>query len=185
MAVEGRVKIRRLEKDNVADWFDFFENRGFQDHGEWKGCYCTAFFYPKPKEYPAESNRRRDYAAWLMETGRMRGYLAYVDETVVGWVNANDRNLFPRLGESTEPERILSIVCFLVEKAHRGQGVGTRLLNQVLADAKTDGYSLVEAYPKKGAKSEYGRWNGPFEMYQKAGFVEVPTPQGRVVRKPL
>ena len=82
-------------------------------------------------------------------------------------------------------EKILSIVCFLVEKEHRGNGIAQQLLNRIIEDAKGKGYSIIEAYPKKKAKSEYGSWNGPFAMYEKSGFSILKIGQTSVVRKCL
>jgi GNAT superfamily N-acetyltransferase len=170
----------------MNDWFDFFENRAFEDHDEWRGCYCTAFYYPKSEEYLSSSNRRKDYAKWLIETGRMCGYLAYENKKMVGWVNSNDKSVYPRLNDLYDSrERVLSIVCFLIEKEHRGKGIAKELLNNIIRDAKGKGYSIIEAYPKKKAESEYGRWNGPFEMYKKAGFSEYEIGKNKVVRKYL
>ena len=170
----------------MNDWLEFFENSAFADHDEWRGCYCTACYYPKPKEYSSQSNRRKDYAQWLIQTERMCGYMAYEDGKVVGWVNVNDKEKYPRLNDiNTNDTKVLSIVCFLVEKEHRGQGVAQKLLNRIIKDAKGKGYLIIEAYPKKNAKSEYGRWNGPYRMYEKAGFTEFEIKKNKVVRKVL
>ena len=178
--------IKELIPELINDWLDFFENRAFEDHEEWRGCYCTAFYYPKPEEYANESNKRKEYAKWLIETKRMCGYMAYENGKVVGWVNSNNRTKFPRLSSiSDDKEKVLSIVCFIVEKEHRGKGIAKTLLNRIVKDAKEKGYSIIEAYPKKGAKSEYGRWNGPFEMYKKSGFSEFEIGSNKVVRKYL
>jgi len=178
--------IKELSPSLMADWFDFFENRAFTDHDEWRGCYCTACFYPKPEEYSSSSKRRKDYAKWLIETGRMRGYLAYENGKIIGWVNVNNKEKFPRLKEIyNKNENVLSIVCFLVEKEHRGKGIAQKLLSKIIMDAKDKGYSIIEAYPKKKAKSEYGSWNGPFEMYIKNGFEELEIEKNKVVRRYL
>ena len=176
--------IKELRFELLDDWLDFFENRAFKDHDEWRGCYFTAFYYPKPEEFLCKSNRRKDYATWLIETGRMCGYMAYENNKVVGWVNSNDKSKYPRLDSiQEEREKILSIACFIVEKEHRGKGIAKKLLNKIIEDAKEKGYAIIEAYPKKGAKSEYGRWNGPFEMYMKSGFSEYEIGKNKVVRK--
>ena len=176
--------IKELRSELLQDWKEFFDCRAFEDHQEWRGCYCTAFYYPKPAEYLSASSKRIDYAKWLIETGRMCGYLAYDGDKVVGWVNANDRAKYPRLRHLVDGEEsVLSIVCFIVQKEQRGKGIAKMLLDKIMQDAKGKGYSVIEAYPKKGAKSEYGRWNGPFEMYQKAGFTEHEIQKDKVVRK--
>ncbi len=176
--------IKELSVELINDWFDFFENSAFEDHEEWKGCYCTAFYYPKPEEYSNKSNRRKDYAKWLIETGRMCGYMAYENGKVVGWANSNNKTKYPGLNSiNDDKEKVLSIVCFIVEKEHRGKGIAKKLLNKIIEEAKGKDYSVIEAYPKKGAKSEYGRWNGPFEMYKKTGFSEYEIGKNKVVRK--
>jgi GNAT superfamily N-acetyltransferase len=176
--------IKELNIDTMSDWFDFFEKRAFLDHEEWNGCYCTAYYYPKPKEYANQTDRRKDYAKWLIETGRMKGYLAYADEEVVGWVNVNEKKYFPRLEDIyIGSEKVLSIVCFIVQKDYRRKGIAKQLLARIVEDAKERDYLVIEAYPKKRSKSEYGKWNGPYEMYIKSGFVDCKIGKVNVVRK--
>ena len=180
---EYSLIIKELTTDTINDWFDYFDNRAFEDNEEWRGCYCTAFYYPKPVEYISTSNRRREYAKWLIETGRMHGYMAYEDNKVVGWVNANDKAKYPRLNNIYDKnEKVLSIVCFLIEKEYRGKGIAKSLLVSIINAAKDKGFSIVEAYPKKKSKSEYGRWNGPYDMYIKYGFTEYEISNNKVVR---
>lgn len=110
--------------------------------------------------------------------------MAYENEKVIGWVNANSKEKYPRLGYINQnKEKILSIVCFLVEKEHRRHGIAQKLLNRIIQDAKDKGYSIIEAYPKKRAKSEYGSWNGPYEMYKRMGFSDFEIEKNKVVRK--
>ncbi len=178
--------IKELNSDTMPDWFDFFEDRAFLDHEEWNGCYCTAFYYPKPKEYVSQTERRKDYAKWLIETGRMKGYLAYEDGKVVGWVNTNEKQNYPRLDDIYDAsEKVLSIVCFIVQKEYRRKGIAKQLLSRIVEDAKERGYLVIEAYPKKRSKSEYGIWNGPYEMYAKSGFIDHKIGKVSVVRKHL
>ncbi len=176
--------IKELTPEIISDWFDFFDNRAFTDNKEWKGCYCTAFFYPKPEEYTAQTKKRIDYAKWLIETGRMKGYLAYENGKAVGWVNTNNKINFPRLSDlCVNRENVLSIVCFIVQKEYRRKGIAKKLLNRIIADAEEKEYSVIEAYPKKKSKSEYGKWNGPYEMYINCGFTDYKIGKTNVVRK--
>ncbi len=178
------MQIKELTPETMLDWFDFFDNRAFSDHEEWNGCYCTAFYYPKPNEYINKSNKRKDYAKWLIENGRMKGYLAYEDGKVVGWVNTNEKKNYPRLLDIYDSkEKVLSIVCFIIQKEYRRKGIARRLLNRLIEDAKEKGYKIIEAYPKKRSKSEYGIWNGPYEMYIESKFVDYKIGKMNVVRK--
>lgn len=178
--------IKELRSDLMADWFEFFDHRAFADHEEWNGCYCTAFFRPRPPEYSSPSNKRRDYAAWLIETGRMRGYMAYESGKVVGWVNVNLKGQFPRLSSLVAgDEEVLSITCFIVQKEFRGKGIAQKLLDRIIKDAKARGVKIIEAYPARRPKDEFGAWNGPYAMYERNGFVDHRIDKTSVVRRAL
>jgi len=178
--------IRAMRPELASDWMDFFDTRAFADHAEWKGCYCTFFFLPKPPEYEGASARRRDYAAWLIERGSMKGYLAFENGKAVAWCNVNEKAAFPKLaGSVVEGEKVLSIACFLVQQDHRGRGVAQKLLDRIIKDAKTEGIRVVEAYPSKKAKTEFGNFHGSFSMYEKNGFKPERIGDGEVVRRYL
>jgi len=180
---EPEITIRPLSGENRSDWLDFFDNRAFEDHRDWKTCYCTFFHYPRDEAYRGASRRKRDYALWLLEQGKMGGYLAYRGDRAVGFCNADLRENYPRL-KGGGPGKVLSVVCFIIAKEERGKGVATRLLERVIEDGKARKLDMVEAYPVEG-KSEYGHFHGPPGLYGKFGFTEEKTRSGRVMRKYL
>ena len=51
--------IKAMKDENVSDWFDFFDNRAFADHQDWKGCYCTGPFMPRLKEYDQQESCKK------------------------------------------------------------------------------------------------------------------------------
>jgi GNAT superfamily N-acetyltransferase len=181
------MEISKLSGENISGWLDFFDNRAFSDHQEWKTCYCTYYFQPKPENYAKERPKKRDYAIWLIHNGFMQGYMAYEDTKVIGWCNANRKDRFTRLMEEKQDreEKIKSIVCFLVEKQYRNKGVATALLKQVIDDARKEGFAIIEAYPNKESKSEYRNYHGAYEMYMSHGFIENNDKDALVVRKYL
>jgi GNAT superfamily N-acetyltransferase len=165
--------IKRMRPGLIDEWLDFFDNRAFEDHRDWKGCYCTAFYYPRFAEYESASTRRRDYARWLVASGHMKGYLAFENGKAIGWCNANTKDAYPRTRrEDTDSSHIRVIACFIVEERHRGRGVAQKLLDRVILDSKKEGIRIIEAYPKKRARSQFGNFPGPHEMYLRNGFVE-------------
>jgi GNAT superfamily N-acetyltransferase len=175
--------IKAMRRENASDWFDFFDNRAFADHLDWKGCYCTGPFMPRLAEYSSKSRIRRNYAKWLIENGIMKGYLAYEDGKVVGWCNVNKRSVFPKLkGVSEDGEDILSIACFLVEKEYRRKGIAQKLLDRIMMDAKKEGIRVIEAYPRKRARTDYGNYHGVYSMYEKSGFQTGKVKGRDVVR---
>ena len=178
------MEIKQLSSDTIEDWYDFFDNRAFSDHKEWNTCYCTAFFTPRFVEYKSKSIKKRDYSRWLIENDKMKGFIAYENGKVVGWVNANDKIYFPRLKNIYEKdEKTFSIACFIVQKEYRRKGIAQRLLNTVIQYAEENGYHIIEAYPKKKTNSEYNIWNGPYEMYKRNSFIDHRINEVNVVRK--
>ena len=163
--------ITKMKPEHSGDWFDFFDNRAFADHEDWKGCYCTGPFFPRVKEYENMSRKRKDYAKWLMEKGIMKGYLAYENGKVVGWCNVNDKSAFSKLNNiQTDEENVISITCFIIQKEYRGKGIAQKILDKVIEDARENNTKIIEAYPKKNSKTEFGKFHGPYSMYEKNGF---------------
>lgn len=141
---------------------------------------------PRLKGYTRKSRRRRDYAQWLIGIGRMGGYLAYENNRVIGWCNVNFRSALPMYARGTAADKnVLSIACFTVEKEYRRCGVATQLLKRIIQDARQDAIEVIEAYPRKKAITEFGRFVGPYEMYQKQGFHDEIVEGIAVVRKYL
>jgi GNAT superfamily N-acetyltransferase len=163
--------IRKMEPKDRDAWFDFFDSRAFADHKDWKGCYCTGFYMPRIEQYQKTSRSRKDYAEWLLETGLMKGYLAIDKGIVVGWCNVNEKSVYPRLKNLIDnDEEVISIACFLVQKDFRGKGIAQKILEKIIVDAKASTKKIVEAYPRKLSRTDYGKWHGSCSMYLKNGF---------------
>jgi GNAT superfamily N-acetyltransferase len=182
------MEIRSLTPELAKDFFDFFDHRAFADNPYWKGCYCT--FFHRPEKLAEEDARhrptRREQAGTLIRDGVLKGYLAYDAEgRAVGWCNTNRKGAFARLRSGDPGEMdVISIVCFVIDPAHRRQGIARALLERVILDGERDGAQALEAYPSARAKSESGHYHGPLALYESLGFHKIP---GRklVVRKEL
>ncbi len=86
----------------------------------------------------------------------------------------------------TAEKREMAVVCFEIAPEYRGKGVATALLGRALADAKSNGYKAVEAFPV--IRNERYEWDcaGSYRLYEKAGFVKVTEHNGfPIVRKTL
>lgn len=178
--------IKAMKYENASDWFDFFDNRAFADHQDWKGCYCTGPFKPRLKKYDSKSPIRKEYAKWLIENGVMKGYLAYESGKVIGWCNVNMKSAFPKYNDlSEESENVISIVCFMVQKEYRRKGIAQKLLNRIIKDAQKKGIKIIEAYPRIKAQTEYGNFHGAYSMYEKNGFISGKIKGVDVVRRYL
>jgi GNAT superfamily N-acetyltransferase len=169
------VQVRRLSPELLGDFLFFFDRVGFTDNPGWASCYCCYYHTrgsdPQWSARSAEQNRLE--AQRLIREGAMSGYLAYSAGQVVGWCNAGPLQGYARLSaEARRAEgRVAAVVCFVVAPALRHQGVAAALLQGACADLAAQGYTAVEAFPRKGAHSEAHHYHGPLSMYLKQGFT--------------
>ncbi|HBR31389.1 MAG TPA: hypothetical protein DD733_04840 [Clostridiales bacterium] len=181
------LEIKPLKPELSADYFDFFENRAFTDDSPYR-CYCQVYQMSKEQYQVVYENVddvdlgyiSREVAERQIESGILKGYLAFIDGVVIGWCNSNDRANYP-----VEPvyddtpfyapaeKREKAVVCFEIAPEYRGKGVATALLQRVINDAKAEGYSAVVGFP--AVRNERYEWDfsGPVRLYEKLGFIKV------------
>jgi GNAT superfamily N-acetyltransferase len=164
-------------------WDDLVEL--FGERGAYGGCWCMFFRIPQSEFNEGARNRgrgnRRAFKE-LVDKRRVPGLLAYVDGRPVGWCSVAPRSQFGRVERSptTKPaddeDGVWSIVCFYMDRRHRGRGVGSALLSAAIEHARKKGARIVEGYPidssvRKVPNSE--AYYGLLSMFEAAGFEEV------------
>jgi GNAT superfamily N-acetyltransferase len=155
---------------------DFYRLHSSANEAGW--CFCAAWWTPTWEGWgdrSAEDNRRTREA--LCEAGEYDGYLLYAEDQPCGWCQVGRRDRLHKLRTqfSLEPSReTWAITCFLTAPGFRRRGLASQLLKEVLADLPARGARRVEAFPKRGAGlTSEDLWNGPEEMYLRAGFTVV------------
>jgi len=189
------LEIRALAPALLDDYLTFFDRDAFADFPWWSACYCRFWDDPSDPEGESGPERRERYRALvtdLIQRGRHRGLLAYVDGKVVGWCNAKARLAYtmPRRIAQTpasDAERVGSTVCF--------KGVASAMLDAACASFRREGLRIAEGYPTtappSGPYADQIPWTahhhtGPLEMYLRAGFaVSAQFERFAVVRKQL
>jgi ribosomal protein S18 acetylase RimI-like enzyme len=183
------ITIRQLSSELRDDYFRLFEGEAFSDNPGWASCYCYFPHGPhateKWDERTGEQNRQA--VGEMISAGTQRGYLAYIDEKVVGWCNAGLHSTFTILDqEEAGAPPTGSIVCFVVSPAYRRKGIARELLAAVLDGFRLDGIRVVEAFPRMKASGPAEHYHGPLELYLQAGFTLVGERNGiGLVRKEL
>lgn len=163
-------------------WADF--ERLFGQRGAYGGCWCM-FWRLKRAEF--ERNQGAGNKAALreiVESGQAPGILAYHEGEAVGWCSVAPREDFGALERSTRLKRldatpVWSIVCFYVDRRHRGQGLMIELIKAAVAYVREQGGQMVEAYPVEPAGRELApvsSYMGVVDAFWHAGFVEVARP---------
>ena len=179
------VEILPLTPERLPDLAALF-NQG----GDPKWCWCS-YFRLRGVDFSsgsAERNRRvlEGAVTSTAAEGRNPGLVAYRDGEPVGWVSVGPRDDYERLQHSkvlgpVDDKPAWSIVCFVVSRPARGQGIARELLDAAVDYAREHGATLVEAYP---VDTEGGRvpaaqaFKGTLGMFERAGFDVVARRRG-------
>ena len=130
----------------------------------------------------------------LVDRGSVPGLIGYEDGRAVGWISLSPREDYPKLQRSpvmkpVDDKPVWSIVCFFVDKEARGKRVSEALLKGAIEYARSQGATLLEAYPVDKDEPSHPdfMWFGAKRMYDRAGFKEVTRRKENrpVVRKSI
>ena len=183
------VDIRPLTSDLWPALAELFEQGG-----DPKWCWCMAWRTTGSDggRDVADSNRERLRA--LAATDPAPGLVALdADGRAVGWVSVAPRTEYARLERSRVRPRldelpVWSIVCFVIARRARRQGLAAKLLDAAVETARAHGAPAVEAYPvdtSTGKPTSPTLYTGTLSTFLRAGFRvvrEVDSPQATVAR---
>ena len=131
----------------------------------------------------------RKYAAEMLARNLIHGYLAYDGEQSIGWCNAADIEDYvgfvPAFARNITCGKTMSIVCFEIAPEYRGMGIATAFINRICMDGKSKGYAAVEGYATLTEQRNDFDFQGPYHLYQKAGFIEVARENGQAVMRKI
>jgi GNAT superfamily N-acetyltransferase len=194
MGQDGLVTPRRragLEVRPVtpARWKDL--ETLFGPRGAYGGCWCM-WFRTTNKEF--ESNQgagNRRSMRGIVRRGEVPGLLAYRDGAPVGWVAVAPRAEYGRIERSptlkpVDDRPVWSVVCFYIDRRHRGAGVGRALLDAAVDHARSKGARIVEGYPeipRKDRMPGYLAYTGVVSVFEAAGFREVARRGARPIMR--
>lgn len=166
----------------------------FGPSGAYGGCWCMYFRMRSSENARAKGNERKAAMKALVASGQPPGLLAYVDGEPAGWVSLDPRERFTMLRYSrmyvpVDDLPVWTIVCFVVGRRFRRQGLMAQLLDAAVSYARENGARAVEAYPVEpgtGLKG-YAGYMGIRSVFDRAGFREIARlKNGRpVMRKGL
>lgn len=193
------IEIRKLTPACMEDYINFFDTTPHDNNVEEHKCYCVCWCNDDchGKDF-STAEKRRALALQYIRGNNIQGYLAYSDNKVVGWCNANTKSDclkcvswqrfmdYVPIEDASETIKVKSVFCFVIAPAMQRKGIATLLLNQVCEDARADNFDFIEAYPYKVSNWQSSNFGGYFDMYRKNGFyVSLETESGLVMRKRL
>jgi GNAT superfamily N-acetyltransferase len=175
------LDLQPLTPDRFADLAALFE-----EGGDPKWCWCT-YFRVRGRDWSnsTAAGNQADLARLAEREDAAPGLVAYRDGRATGWVSLGPREDYERLAFSkilapVDDSPVWSIVCFVVSRRARGQGVASALLDAAIAYARAHGATTLEAYPvdtTDGRVRAASAYNGPLSMFERAGFQVVERRQ--------
>jgi ribosomal protein S18 acetylase RimI-like enzyme len=174
------LRITPLTPDRFDDLAELFGQGG-----DPRWCWC-AYFRVRGMSWSnstPEGNRAVLEAATetALAEGHSTGLVAYIEDNAVAWVSLGPRSDYERLAYSrvlapVDDTPVWSIVCFVVGRRLRGQGVAGALLDAAIGYARDHGAVALEAYPvdtKDGRIRPAEAFKGTLSMFERAGFEVV------------
>jgi GNAT superfamily N-acetyltransferase len=191
------IRIEALTRDRVPDLATLFDQGG-----DPKWCWC-AYFRARGHDWTNSTGaqNRQILESAVEEQDHAPGLVAYDGDVVVGWVSLGPRQDYERLAFSKilaplDDKAVWSIVCFVVGRRSRGQGIAVALLDGAIDYARAHGATTLEGYPVDLADGERipsaNAYHGTLGMFERAGFKVVARRQANattaarpIVRKTL
>jgi len=189
--VPADLQIVPLTPERVPDLATLFGQGG-----DPKWCWC-AWYRLRNADFrtaTAETNRAvlERAAEATAADGRAPGLIAYRNGEPIGWVSVGPRDEYPRLQHSrvlgpVDDRPVWSVVCFVVARSARGQGVARALLGAAVVYARDHGATLLEAYPADTGGQRVPAahaFKGTVPMFEGAGFEVVERRQANRTSAP-
>lgn len=166
----------------LGRWEDFEEL--FGPRGAYGGCWCMYWRITRSKFSDNQGQGNKEAMRALVEEEVVPGILAYRDGGVVGWCSVAPRHDFGSLERSpvlrrVDDQPVWSIVCFFVDRHHRGRGIARSLVEAAVDYAGENEAQIVEAYPvipRQGRLPPVSSYMGIPSLFESAGFIVVEQP---------
>ena len=159
------ITVAPLTADRWPDLADLFTTSEVM-----RGCWCM---WPRTRRDLFEfGDVNQDRLKSLVDEGTVPGLVAYVDGTPAGWCSVGPRPEYRRFFDEQAERDVWLIACFFVAASHRGQQVGTTLLNAAACYAAGRGARRIEGLPH-GWRPDDDRltMDAVMRMFERAGFT--------------
>ncbi len=172
-------EIKPLTPELATVYVDFIGELAFEHAPHWASCFCR--FYHTDCDMADWTSRtaavNRQEALETIQSGQMKGYLAFDGDQCIGWLNANDSKSYIRLQNEMAPvtsgKKVGVVICFVIHPEHRRKGVAKALLERAISDFRVQGYDAVLGLPVNSQESIEKSYRGTFQMYTALGFNEI------------
>jgi GNAT superfamily N-acetyltransferase len=162
----------------APETWDDFADLVQANNGVWGGCWCMGFH---PEGLGGTADDHRTTKEKLTREGTVHQVLVYDGDRAVGWCQFGSPAELPRIKNPKAYEKDLvdlprwRIGCIFTDRSYRERGVARAAVTAVLAEIRTAGGGVVEAYPEQvvDRKPQRGAYlhTGPESLFEDLGFV--------------
>lgn len=123
------ITIQPLSPTLAQTFCDYLSGLDFAATPHWASCFCRFYHTTcSQQEWMSRTlEENRAEAIQEIESGLMRGYLAFDGTRCIGWCNANDIKNLPRLTEDTSDlcrdRRVGCTICYVIHPDYRGKSI--------------------------------------------------------------
>ncbi|MEQ4209346.1 GNAT family N-acetyltransferase [Actinopolymorpha sp. B9G3] len=188
------VEIHPVTPERWDDLVELFERKGPRGGTPIPGsCWCSCW---RERQGVRALNKAAFKAA--VDDGRVPGMIAYAEGRPVGWVAVAPREDHSGLersrwyGPCPGDRGVFAVTCFYVDRALRGTGVSSALLDAAIEYARASGATAVDAFPKVDVAQhaltdrraeENASWMGRRQSFEVRGFVTIRATGKRAVMR--
>lgn len=181
------IEIRKLTSDLAEDYVRFFDTTPHDQFVDAHKCYCVCWSNDdcEGKDF-STAEKRRNLAFQYVKNSNIQGYLAYHDNKVVGWCNANTktdclkcvgwRRNMGYVPVDDSDKKVKSIFCFTIAPEMKRKEIATLLLERVCHDAVKDGFDLLRHIRISNRVTCHPILAGMLKCTKNAGFTSVWKP---------
>lgn len=166
-----RLAFKPVTRATKADFEALFEAPGGPSY-----CWCmyTRMTADEAKTANTDTGARKPMMLERIDRRVTVGLIGYLAGEPIAWVSVAPRDTFGRLKGPPAPEgeKVWSITCMYVRRAHRGEGIGHQLIAAAINFARRRKADSLESYAVAHDSPSY-RNMGFVTAYEKAGFKPV------------
>lgn len=193
------VEVRKLRPEDAVAYVNFFDATPHDDGVPEHTCYCVNWCSADHRSMNRPDRaERRLMAIDYVKNNILQGYVALINNEIIGWCNANTKAdclncagiyfALPYLQKvvSAPEEKVKAVYCFMIAQKFHRHGIARKLLQKICEDAKKEGFHYIEAYPQKDATDKFMQFMGFDELYKSEAFEHFKELEDKyVVRKYL
>lgn len=177
------LTIQALKPKHAKAYVDYLEQMDFHHAPDWSGCFCRFYHTDCSNDdwQKRSASQNKEEALQAIQAGTMKGFLAFEDDHIVGWLNANAIQAYPRLASIAQPycrsSKTGTVVCFVIHPQFRHQGIATKLLSAAVESFEKEGMDVL-AFPFESEGEPQKAYRGFIPMYLNLGFKVLETREG-------